>query len=323
MLYLSEQQVGESLGIDRAIEVVENAYRELGEGLLQSLPRTGDVLSGDGDSYLMVSALSKKAKYFGFKYAGSFPTNTAKGLPTVNSSIMLCSAETGETVAIIESNTLTALKTAASSAVATKFLAKPEAKRVTIIGAGLQSFYQLTGALAVRDVEEIRIFDLSLENANRLAGKLDDYKNIHSMEFDVTICKDTEEALKNADILITITTSKRPVVFWNQIPKGLHINAMGSFTPEMQELDSDIVMNADRIVVDTIRDAWDNAGDLIAPLNLSKITKDALQSEMHEIICESKPGRITEQEVTLFESVGFGALDVAVAIEAYRLNAGK
>lgn len=321
MLYLSEKQVGESLDIERTIEVVENAYRELGEGLLQSLPRTGDVLSEEGNSYLMVSALSKKQKYFGFKYAGSFPTNTGKGLPTVNSSIMLCSAETGETVAIIESNTLTALKTAASSAVATKFLARSEAKRVAIIGAGLQSFYQLTGALAVRTVEEIRIFDLSPDNANRLAGKLDAYGKTHSMKFDVKVCRNTEEALKDSDILITITTSKKPVVFWNQIPEGLHINAMGSFTPEMQELDGDIVANADRIVVDTIEDAWDNAGDLIAPLNLSKITKDVLQSEMHEVICESKPGRTTEQEVTLFESVGFGALDVAVAIEAYRLNA--
>lgn len=323
MLFISENDVIENLSIAKTVEVVDQAYKDIAEGNLVNLPRSGFVLNENEDSYLMVGAWSKKAKYYGFKYAGSFPSNVPKKIPTVQSCIILCDAETGENVALIEANTLTALKTAASSAVATRYMALNKIHKMAIIGAGLQSYYQLIGALCVRDIEEIHIFDLSSENAEKLASKMEDYKAVCGKDYKVVVSESTKKACQNAQIITTITTSPKPVIQKEHVSPGVHLNAMGSFTPSMQEIDSEIVVAADRIAVDKFSDAWENAGDIITPFKEGKIEKGKVGYELPTIVSGEYHGRMNLEDFTIFESVGSGALDVAVAVEAYLAKKNK
>lgn len=315
MIIISEEQVKRLLPIQQAIEVVEQAFKDYADGLITIGNRgTLEVDNDQGDACLFLPALHTSKKYFSMKYAASFPSCAGMGLPTVQSAIWLFSAETGQVVAMIQANALTALKTGAASAVATRHLANTDARILTVIGAGEQAKTQLMGISHVRDLTEVRLVDLELEKCTVLKSWAE--KKL-SANIRIVISNSADESTKDADIVVTCTTSSRPVLHGNCIKPGVHVNAIGSFTPTMQEIDEQTVLRSNKIVTDALQETWRCAGDLIVPLKKRLISKTAAIVELGDIIIKKTNGRTSAAEITLYESVGFAPLDLAVAIETY------
>jgi len=205
----------------------------------------------------------------------------------------------------MDGRVLTALRTGAASGLATDLLAVPGASVLAVIGAGVQARTQIEAVCAVRPITEIRIS--SLKGAEQMAEELHGQYTAR-----IVVTGSPSEASAGAQIIIAATNSKTPVVCLSALTPGAHINGIGSFTPEMQEIAADVVAAA-RIVVDHRASAWAEAGDLIIPLRQGLITEDSVHAEIGEIAAGLKPGRRDPHEITFFKSVGNAVQDAALA----------
>jgi ornithine cyclodeaminase len=313
-IHISDEDVMAALDADTAIRLTEEAYAAHAENRIAAPPRLSAAIPGSLNSFIVLPAIPLDHPYFGYKFASSFPGNTNLGLPTVTSHIALYSMETGVPVAQVESNYLTTLKTGASAAVATRYLAREDASVMAVIGAGELSKHVASCLSRVRRLKELRIYDRDPSKSEALADWLKDHV---ASTFEIMIAPDGEACVAAADIVATCTTSPVPVLKGGHVADGCHINAMGSFTPDMQEIDARTVERCSKIVVDVVADAWAHAGDLIRPLEAGIIGRDAVYGTLGGIVSGALPGRTDPREITLFESIGFGVLDVALAIAAY------
>lgn len=320
MITITEKDVVDNLPMERAIEVVEQAFRDTVDNLITIGVRGTLEVTTEGNSCIFLPAAHTTKNYFTLKYAASFPTCAAQGLPTVQSVIFLFSAETGEIRAMIAANVLTAIKTGAASAVATKYLANKNAPVLTIIGAGEQAKTQLAGIAQVRHLDEVRLVDIDPNRATALKQWAEKHL---APRCRIVTSSSADESTVDADIIVTCTTSNNPVLKGDYIQPGVHINAIGSFTPQMQEIDERTVLRADKIVTDTKQEVWKYAGDLIVPFEKELISKAAVSCELGDIIQKKHTGRETSAEITLYESIGFAPLDLAVAIEVYETAVDK
>lgn len=310
--------VRDVLPISDAVKTVEQAFIDVASGDI-TMGNRGTLDMDDGiDSCIFLPALHKTHRLYTMKYAASFPSCAAKGQPTVQSIIWLFSADTGEVCAMIEANDLTAIKTGAASAVATNVLSHKEAAILTIIGAGNQARTQLEGILQVRSIKEIRIVDLS----EKRAMALKEWAERHlALSIPVSTTTSPGDAAKGSDIIVTCTTAKTPVINGEDIKPGAHINAIGSFTPDMQEIDETIVLKADAVVADSLTEVWNCSGDLIIPLKKGLISSNLPITELGNILKDQLKIRTSADQITLYDSVGFAPLDLAMAIEVYnRVN---
>jgi ornithine cyclodeaminase/alanine dehydrogenase-like protein (mu-crystallin family) len=315
MLLLSESDVEEALTIDSVIETVMSAYRDYSEELVDVPSRVTMQVRGESNSAIFLTANYYSMPFYGIKQASSFPSNINKGKSTVLSDIHIYSADTGEPLAMVSANYLTAMKTGAASAVATKFLAKEGDAVLAIIGTGVQARTQLAGIQQVRPLKELRLYDLNHRKVKEFTEYIETIKN---KSYSIKIINSANECVCGADVVTTTTTSTSPVFTSDYITEGAHINAVGSYTPYMQEIDTKTVLRAKKIVTDNQEEAWKVAGDLLVPLKKGEITGLKLYGELGDIVMGKIPGRENETEITIYESVGFAALDIAVAIAAYR-----
>ncbi len=314
MLLISETDIKSLIGMSDVIRVVTDAYRDYSDGLIAIPPRvTMEVREATNSCiFLIANYLSKP--YYGIKQASSFPDNEKRGKETVLSDIHLYCAETGKPLAIISANHLTALKTGAASAVATEYLARREAAVLSIIGTGVQARTQLAGIQLVRPLKEVRVYDVNQRKATEFVMYVEEIRN---NDYAIEIVDDSESCVNGADIVTTCTTSHVPVFSGSSIKEGTHINAVGSFTPQMQEIDSTTVVTANKIVVDSVDTAWEVAGDLIVPLHENRIEKSKIHGELGDIVSGKISGRDDKDEITIYESIGFSALDIAVAVAIF------
>lgn len=310
---IPEDQIGSVISMAEAIAAVEGAYRDFAAGMIHVPDRITLPVRGEEHSCIFIPANHLARPYYGLKQASSFPGNRIKGLSTVLSDIHLYSAETGELLAILAANHLTALKTGAASAMATRFLAPQGPVTLSLIGCGVQARTQLMGIAAVRSIKEIRLFDVHSAQAAKMKREIEPTETAAA----ISVFSDANSCVDGADVVCTTTTSTVPVFDGRFLKKGCHINAVGSFTPATQEIDSETVARADKVVVDMTRVAWEIAGDLLVPLSQGVIDKEKIYSELGAIVNGSRPGRESDAEITLYESLGFAALDLAVAIAVY------
>jgi len=314
MKIISENDVIDLLPIGRAIKVVERAFIDYAIGLITIGHRGTLEVNSEGNACLFLPAVHKEKKIFSLKYAASFPSCAKIGMPTVQSVIWLFSAKTGQALAMIHANTLTAIKTGAASAVATRYLSNPDASILTIIGTGEQAKTQLAAITSICQIKEVRLVDLDIKRCNALKHWAEEtllpFYVINTFSPDPKTTAD-------ADIIVTCTTSNRPVFQGANIKSGVHLNAIGAFTPNMQEIDEETVLRADKIVVDAVGETWNCSGDLVVPHRKGLISKAAISGELGDIILNRLPGREKYSEITIYESVGFAPLDLAVAIEIY------
>ena len=297
------------------ITAVEQAFQDHHKGVLRVPGRLTAEFVGPKGSSLVLPSLHTEQPFYGLKQASLFPANLDKGLPSGLGQYFLYSAETGELLALLDFVDLTNYKTAATAAIATRHLARTDACVLSIFGAGALARAVLAAVMEVRPVENVRIVDLSRERAESLVS----WAQANLTEgVRYQLPSDPAECLIDTDIICTCTTSLLPVFAGDLLPSGCHLNAMGSWRPEMQEIDALTVQRASKIYCDVIADTWQEAGDLIAPRDAGLIDTNAIHGELGALLAGELAGRETSDEITLYESVGFGVLDLSVAIGAYR-----
>ena len=310
VLILGRRDVQQAVSMADAIETVERAFIDLSCGEAYAPVRLSlFVPERDGSVHYMPAYLPR-ASALGAKIVSTFPHNREIGKATIHAVLVLSDPGTGEILAIMEAGYLTALRTGAASAVATRHLARPDARVVAIFGAGVQGRSQLEAVSAVRDIERVWIYDPNRLAADRYAKEMSVRGN--RIPSDVRVASSPVEAVSDADIICTATPSRQPLFADRDLKSGVHINAIGAFRPEMQEVPSETVARA-RLVVDCHEACMAEAGDLIIPMRQGLIAREQCTAELGHVAAAILPGRTSNEQITLFKSVGNAVQDVSVA----------
>ena len=235
--------------------------------------------------------------------------------------VLLFSIKTGKPLVLLDAHAITALRTAATSAVASSVLSRNDAATVAILGSGVQAYHHLQAMQLVREINTVFVWSLPLEHGHEFVDKCSkQYPHLA-----IKLSENTSTAVKDADIICTTTAAKDPILFGKDIKPGAHINAVGSCTPNNRELDTEAVCNS-RLYVDRKESILQEAGDFIIPKNQGVINNDFIQAEIGDVLIGRKKGRNNDQEITLFKSLGLSIEDIAAAhyiyTEACRTNRG-
>jgi ornithine cyclodeaminase len=252
----------------------------------------------------------------GGKLVSVFPRNVQTGLPIVNAVVVLLDFETGQVAALLEGGALTAIRTGAASGLATELLARPDATRVAIVGAGVQARTQLEAVCCVRRIEEVAVY--ALEGAQAFAQEMAGRDGAPTA---VRVAGSASEAAEGADVICTATSSTEPVLGVGDVAPGTHINAIGAFTPEMQEIDPTLVGSA-RVIVDQREASMAEAGEVIAAVRHDLISEGDL-IELGEVVNGEAAGRQNTDQITLFKSVGVAVQDLCAGAKAVERAGAK
>jgi alanine dehydrogenase len=304
---LSREDVRQALPMRRAIEAMKGAFAQLSAGQADVPLRVAlDVPRHNGVTLFMPAYLSADDQ-MAVKIVSVFNDNPAQGLPLIHALVVVVDATTGRPAAVMDGTYLTALRTGAASGAATDLLARRDARAVAVFGAGAQARTQLEAVCAVRSIREAWVYDVVPERA---AAYADEMGRVLSLP--VRVAETPGVAVRRADVICTATTSSSPVFDDADVRPGTHINAVGAYTPDMQEVPAETVLRA-RVVIDHREASLAEAGDLLIPLQQGLMTEDAIYAELGEIAAGRKPGRASPEEITLFKSVGVAVQDVAAA----------
>ena len=314
MIIIPENQAAVALDIKASMKTVHEAYRACHRGEMYPGGRIAMPLAGERNAGQWLTAICTELPYFGFKFSAVFPDNTKLGMPCDQSTISLFSAINGEQVAMIGANHLTALKTGASAGVATDLLANPNANQLGIIGTGIQAYTQVLAIQEVRKLETLRIFDLSPQRVDAFAEKIAAAQN---RPYKIIKCTHANECVSNSDIVCTVTPSRQPVFDADALQGGTHLNAIGSFTPFMQEIPEGAVQKVDFVVTEHVDGLWEAAGDILIPFEKGLISREKVVGSISDVLMKQIDGRTNDQQITMYESVGSCVLDVAIAISVY------
>lgn len=243
-----------------------------------------------------------------------FPDNPAKGLPTTQGIIILTSTENGKHLAVMNASYLTRLRTGAMTGLATKKLAKKDAKVLTVIGTGRMAFEQVLGVWAARNIEEIYLFNRTKERAFLFKQKLED----QGITARIEVADDVNEAVSQSDIICCATNSTTPVFDGNVLKPGAHVNGVGSYLPHMLEIDRKTILRASKIVVDDFQGVMEEAGELIEANDSGQWSFQHVHGELGELVSGKISPREHDEEITFFKSVGASYYDLAVATGVYK-----
>lgn len=322
ILLLSKTDVQRAITMREAIEVVKEAFAQLSTGQATVPLRLPLEVPAQEAVTLFMPAYLAASGGMGAKVVSVFPHNAERGLPTIHAVVVLVDSTTGQPQALLDGTYLTALRTGAASGAATDFLARPDARTVAIFGAGAQGRTQLAAVCAVRDIERAWVYDVNRAAAERYVQELCARPGMPPR---LEVAASPAAAVREADVICTATTSRNPVFDSDDVPPGTHVNAVGAFTSEMQEVDV-AGLRGVRIVVDSRAACLAEAGDLIIPLRRGLIPAAEAWTELGEIAAGQAPGRRSAEEITYFKSVGNAVQDVsvgqAVLAAARRLGLG-
>lgn len=307
---LSQRDVEQSVNMSQAIHALKEAYIQLSQGdAVLPLRTQVPVKKREGITLFMPSYLASSDS-LGAKIISIFPGNQEIDLPTIHAIVIVIDAETGRPEAIMDGTYLTALRTGAASGLATDLLARRHARVAAIFGAGVQGRTQLEAVCTVRPIEKVWVYDSFPEAAEAYAKEM---KNKgEPLPSDISVAQSPAQAVCDADIICAATTSSTPVFDDADIKPGTHINGIGSYTPQMQEIPAKTIARA-KVVVDSTSASLAEAGDLIIPLKAGLISKAHIHGEIGQIAAGQMSGRESEEELTFFKSVGVAVQDVAVA----------
>lgn len=325
MLILTAEDVRKALPMREAIEAMKSAYASLSKGTAVVPLRTRlSIPESEALSLFMPAYVRSVASpAMAVKVVSLFPTNPARGLAYIQAAVLVLDSETGRAIALLEGSSLTAIRTGAAGGAAIDLLARKDSKVAAIFGAGAQGRTQLEAACAARNIETAYIFDANTQKASAFAEEM---KGKAGVPQDVRVAGSAREAVENADIICTATTSSKPVFADSFVKAGTHISAVGSYTPEMQEVPAETIQRA-RVFVDSRSAALEEAGDLIQPIRAGLFGESHIQGELGEVVLGQLPGRGSDEEITYFKSVGIAVQDAMaaqVALDnARKLNIGQ
>jgi alanine dehydrogenase len=312
MLVLSEQQVQRLIEIDELIAALKQAHVQYSTGkavmpvrLVVPLPQIqGRITSMPG--------FLTDDKALGMKIVTYFQENPKKDLPAILATIFLFSAETGKIIATMDGSYITAIRTACASAMATEALANPRTPVLGILGAGVQARAHIQALSHVRKIECIRLYSPSGTSAAAIKKEMAPQLNCA-----IEVAHHAESVVRDADLLVTVTTAKEPILKLEWLKPGVHINAVGSHRPDFREIDGATLARA-TIVVDSREAIMAESGDILLALKEKSIGENAIHAEIGEVLAGTKAVRRTGDEITLYKSVGVAIQDVAAANLVYR-----
>jgi ornithine cyclodeaminase len=308
VLLLSHDEVAALLPVQECIPLMHEALLSLAGGTmyqpLRTIVRPPDAAGIMG---LMPAYSSGAYHAFGLKAICIFQGNTAQGKDSHQGAVLLFSAESGELLAVINASAVTAVRTTAVSGVATRALAREDAGDLAVLGAGVQARYHIEAMSYVRRIRRCRVASRRVESARQLADELSG-----SYAFPIEAVETVEAALRGADLIVTATNSAEAIVRREWVSDGAHLNAVGACTPNARELDAATVA-ASSLFVDKIESAVNEAGDYLLAVRDGVIGPEHIRAELGEVLSGAKPGRNSDDEITLFKSLGLAVEDLAAA----------
>lgn len=289
----------------KAIELMREAFLQLSAGVAQVPVRTVIDSHDQSGRVLFMPSYSGAYGLFGLKMVSVFD-NSTRNLPIIQGMMMVMDGQTGTPAGLIEAEYLTALRTGAASGLATDLLSRKDSEILAIFGPGTQAETQLEGIVTVRPIKEVIVFGKAQNKTVSFCQRMGEKFNIK------IYAASTPNELNRADIICTATTSPTPVFQKAHLKKGVHLNGIGSYKPSMQEIPSNVIQHS-TLIVDQREASLREAGDIVIPIRQGLITNDHIHAELGEIISGSKKGRTSEDQITVFKSVGNAIQDLALA----------
>ncbi len=310
LLVLTPPEVRELLSVDECISAVESAFRLHGEGKAPP-PAVVSVHVQDGAFHVKAGILNLDRSFFAAKVNGNFPNNSARsGLPTIQGVVVLFDADNGAPLAVMDSRDITALRTAAATAVAAKYLARKESRILTICGCGQQGRVHVRALARMFAFSKVFTYDHLSQLAQKFSREL-----ASELGLSVTPTPDLRSATRQSDIVVTCTPSRQPLLNPDDVARGTFIAAVGADNPQKQELHPRVVASS-KVVCDMLEQCA-VMGDLHHAVLAGAVTKGDVYAELGEIVAGLKPGRQSEDETIVFDSTGIALQDVAAAAILY------
>jgi ectoine utilization protein EutC len=314
---LTEDDLRSCVELDaETVTVVEEAFRALAKGGVVMPPILSMAIEAQHGEVDVKTAYVPGLEGFAIKVSPGFFDNPQRGLPSLNGLMILLDAETGIVRAVLLDNGyLTDIRTAAAGAVAARHLAPAEVQTAGVIGAGVQAELQVRALRLVRDFPELVVWA-------RDAGKAEAYalKMRNALGISVRVASTAEDVVQHADVVVTTTPARKPIIRRDWLHPGLHVTAMGADAPDKNELDPRILAEADRFVCDRNEQSR-RLGEMRTAIATGVIADDHVADELAEIVAGDKPGRQSEEEVTICDLTGTGVQDTAIATHAHRIAA--
>lgn len=308
--YLNKEKIASLLPMHACIDVMEQMFRDLAEGKIFQPLRSLMWLPDKTGLLGMMPGYAQEPDIIGIKLITIFHANGPAGYPSHQGLVVLFEATHGAPILLLDAGELTAIRTAAASAVATKLLARDDARTLAIIGTGEQAIRHIEAISLIRRITAIHLWGRNPEHAAALRNRLAD-------RYPIQISPSARAAAEVADIICTVTAAAQPVLEGGWLPKGAHLNIVGSSTPTNREVDTPAILRS-RLFTDRYESLFKEAGDFIIPRNEGRIGEADVQAEIGEVLTGKKNGRMGQEEITLFKSLGIAAEDLYAAWHIYR-----
>ncbi|REC33028.1 ornithine cyclodeaminase family protein [Enterococcus pseudoavium] len=315
MLLLSRDNIKQVFTMNDAIAADKLAFQLFSENKTEVPLRTQIVDEKQNGTFLFMPSYSPDLAAAALKIINIFPDNIDKGLSSAPAQVLLVDGATGYVNALLDGTTVTQLRTGAASGVAFDVLGRKDAKKGALIGTGGQAATQLEAMLCVRNLDVVYVFD---QNSERTQAFVEEMKRtLKKYPTKILPAKSSDEAIHDADLIITVTPATSPVFDGNEVKRGATVSCIGSYQPQMQEMDPVILKRASKIYFDSEEAVLSEAGDILIPLAEGLITKDDFTGDIGEVLLEKVVGRESEDEIIVFKTVGIGAQDLVTAQKIY------
>ena len=310
MLIINRKEVERLLPMAACIDVMADAMRAASAGAVAMPLRLFTPLADDSGSLGLMPGSTLEPPYFGAKVISLRFDNPAKGLPTVQGYVSLFEHDTGTPVALIEGSSVTAIRTAAASGLATRELARRDARTHGVFGTGVQAVTHIDAVACVRDIDRVVVWGRDPEKVRRFAAQ-----ESARTELEVKATDDPAEAAA-CDVVSTVTAANEPVLEGEWLRPGCHVNLVGVHTPGAREADTEAVRRA-RVYVDLMESAMNEAGDLLIPIAEGAIGKAHILGEIGQVLAGAVAGRTGDGDITIYKSLGIVAQDLFAAARIY------
>ena len=314
MLLLSREDIKKVFTMKEAVEADKEAFTLFSQGSVVPLRTNISAPKHDG-AFLFMPSYVEEMDCSAIKIVNVFPKNIDQGLPTTPAQVLLIDGTTGVVVSVLDGTYVTQLRTGAASGAAFDVLARKDAKKGALIGTGGQAATQLEAMLAVRDLEEVKVYDLNAERLQAFVGQMNE--ELASYGAKILAADSSDDAIEDADLIVTVTPSSRPVFDGSKVKQGATVSCVGSYQPHMQEMDPVILTRASKIYFDSVDAVLSEAGDILIPLEDGTITKDDFTGDLGDVLQGKVVARENEEEIIVFKTVGIGTQDLVTAKKIY------
>lgn len=314
MLLLSREDIKQVIDMKDLIEADKLAFKMAVDGTVEVPLRT--VISGKYDgAFLFMPAYAPDIDTASVKVVDIFPHNPEQGLATSPGQIMLIDGKTGYVISMMDGTYVTALRTGAASGAAFDLLARKDCRKGALFGTGGQAAAQLEAMICARDLEEVSIYSRNEEKRESFVKQMQSELANYGVRF--VAATDPDDCIEDADLIITATTSSVPVFDGTKVKKGATVSAIGTYEPHKHELDAALLPRASKIICDLVDAVLSESGDLLIPLADGTIRREDIAGSIGDVINGTIPARENDDEIIVFESVGFAALDLVAAKTIY------